>query len=97
MSNFDDFGFGQKSANSNKQNNDFTETAKELADGLESFLAPYKDIMIKEFKSLDKNNENWKKSHNGEDCEAFIKKQWAISAPFNALKIYRDLYVNRKN
>ena len=51
---------------------------------------------MKEFNSLKKNNEKWKNEHNGKDCDAFIKKMWAISAPYDTVDIIDDLYVNRE-
>ncbi len=97
MSNFDDFSFDEKKER--RESNSINETYNmmlELTEKLEETLAPYKERLRKEFRSLDKNNEIWKKEHDGEDCIPFKKKQWAISAPFNAIKIYKELYINRE-
>lgn len=97
MSNFNDFCFDEKKER--KENSNLIETYEmfaEIACKLEETLAPYKDRMKREFRSLDDKNASWKKEHNGEDCIPFKKKQWAISAPFNAIEIYKELYANRE-
>jgi len=97
MSNFGDFGFGSGADNSRKggyQNSKSLIT--EVTQALEKCLEPYKESLKKEFNSLEKNNEAWKKNHNGEDNSAFKEKQWAIAAPFNAIEIFTRLYINRK-
>lgn len=94
MSKFGNFAFNESS----KDNSGYTTTSemmKQYKEELESFLAPWQDRLYKEFESLKKNNENWKASHNGKDCDAFIKKMWSISAPYDAVDIIDELYVNR--
>ena len=94
MSKFGNFAFNE----SNRENNGYQTTEemmKEFKDGLESFLSPWEDRLRKEFDSLKKNNETWKEGHNGKDCDAFVKKMWAISAPFDTVEIIDQLYVNR--
>ena len=98
MKSFDDFGFDNEPKNENKETkyyDDFTEVVKEIVNALENALSPYKNRMLKEFDSLGRNNERWKENHDGEDCRAFLEKQWALAAPFNAIKTYKKLYINR--
>ena len=101
MSSFDDFGFDKEpkvesSNNSSRNFADTTETMKEVTQALKDALNPYKTFLINEFNSLDRNNEKWKMEHNGEKCKPFEEKMWAIAAPFNAIKIFTRLYINRE-
>lgn len=95
MSKFGNFAFNE----SNKENNGYKTTdelMKQFKEELEIFLAPWEEPLMKEFNSLKKNNENWKSTHNGKDCDAFVKKMWAISAPYDTVEIIDNLYVNRE-
>lgn len=96
MSNFGNYAFNRSNNNNNPSGfQDITKTLEQFANEFEVLLTPYKEVMLKEFNSLNKNNEKWKAEHNGEGCQAFEEKMWALSAPVEIIKIIRKLYVNR--
>lgn len=99
MNKFGNFSYNESM---NKNNSSSTATAintdemmANFLDELEACLNKYKSRLEKEFNSLSKNNENWKRER-GTDCNAFKQKMWAISAPFESARIIRALYVNRE-
>lgn len=95
MSKFGNFAFNE----SNKTNSGYKTTddlMKEFKEALEDFLSPWKQPLMKEFNSLKINNENWKNNHENKDCDAFVQKMWAISAPYEAVEIIDRLYINRE-
>ena len=95
MSDFNGYAFEEDANKSKTAYQDFDSMIKEFTEGLESYIAPYKPKLMKEFESLEKNNKKWKEEHNGADCMAFKQKMWALSAPTTAVSILRELYLNR--
>lgn len=95
MSNFGNYAFNKSNNNNPSGYQDVTKTLEQFANEFEELLEPYKGVMQKEFNNLNKNNEKWKADHNGEGCQAFEEKMWALSAPVEIIKIIRKLYVNR--
>jgi len=95
MSNFGNYAFGKSTNNKSTDYQDVTEILGQFAEKLEVLLDEYGSTMKKEFVSLEKNNEKWKREHNENGCPAFEEKMWALSAPFEVVKIINKLYVNR--
>lgn len=98
MSNFGNYAFNRSNNNTNNNPDDHqnvTQILGQFADELNALVEKYKPTMIKEFNSLNKNNEKWKENNNGESCRAFEEKMWALSAPSEVVKIINRLYVNR--
>lgn len=69
---------------------------KDFYNELMPILASYKTAFEEEYKNLNSNNKDWRRKHEGEDCENFTMKMWAISAPYITLDIIKNLYLDKR-
>lgn len=81
-----------ESINNKENDENINKLVKELYDKVFPILSSYKEPLKKEFEKLNKYRQEWEKKHPGEEHDNTTLKIWAISAPFTALDILKELY-----
>lgn len=78
--------------NNEENNGNINILIKELYDKIFPILASYKEPLMKEYNELKEHRATREKENPREDNATLNFKLWALSAPFTALEILKELY-----
>lgn len=78
--------------NNGENNEDINLLVQKMYEKVFPIIASYKEPLMKEAERLKEYRALWEKEHSGEEHSNSTLKLWAISAPFTALEILKELY-----